>query len=404
MSNVVKHPSHSISKWPDGVNRQGVPKTSYGNVLAAIGYLRWEVRYDTFRNKMMVEGHDLMGEGEVSDHVIITLRDLIYKKFKFHPPDRTTRDAITVIGRQHMFNPIEDWLLELKWDGTARVERMFTKYLGAKNQHLTRAIARKLMCAMVRRARKPGTKFDYMIILEGDQDIGKSRFCQNLAGRADLFTDTSVLNRETKAQMESVEGKWVVEIAELQGMQKAEIDRVKAFLSRDQDRERKAYAHFRTEVPRTCICIGTTNSETYLKDPTGNRRFWPVRVVSYDHEAFLRDRDQIFAEAVVLEPNENLWLDSDDLRELAALAQEQRMEPNPYVDRLRKLVGVKYDGEERIFASDVWRFLGINDEELERQHKLRNVIADAMRQLGWRRKIVRIEEEVKRGYWRPLDV
>src|SRR4029077_7475637 len=116
-----------------------------------------------------------------------------------------------------------------------------------------------------------------------------------------LFNDTPILNKEAKAQMEAVEGKWVIEIAELQGMRKAEIEKVKAFISRCHDRERKAYAHFRTEIPRTCVFIGTTNAEFYLKDVTGNRRFWPVKVARYDHKAFLHDRDQIFAEAVELE-------------------------------------------------------------------------------------------------------
>jgi predicted P-loop ATPase len=387
-------------QWPDGYNKSEVPKATYGNTLAALRNATVEVRYDTFRNKMMVQGHDLAGEGEVSDHVISILRHLIYEKFRFHPTESNTREAITVIGRQHMFNPVADWLSGLKWDGKPRVDMLFSTYLGAKNTALNRAFARKMLCAMVRRAKEPGHKFDHMVILEGEQDIGKSRFCADLAGDPELFNDTPILNKEAKAQMEAVEGKWVFEIAELQGMKRAEIEKVKAFVSRPRDRERKAYGRFRTEVPRTCIFIGTTNAEFYLKDTTGNRRYWPVMVRRYDQEAFLRDRDQIFAEAVVLEPKEKLWLEDENLREAAVIAQEKRMEPNPYAERLNELHGEEVGEEERIFAKDVWRFLGI--ETLSGQNQASKIVADAMRHLGWKRRRLRIGKIMGHGYVRKL--
>lgn len=402
-ANVVKKKVVALKtapRWPDGVNTSGVPKSTYGNVLAAIDHMEISVQYDIFRGKMMVAGIDLTGEGEVSDHVISMLRHLIYDKYGFHPNEDNTREAITVMGRQHQFNSVADWLAGLEWDGTPRAEKMFSTYLGATNNRLNRAIARKLMCAMVRRAREPGTKFDHMVILEGDQDLGKSRFCADLAGGAELFNDTPVLNKEPKAQMEAVEGKWVVEIAELQGLRKAEIEKVKAFVSRTCDRERKAYAHFRAEVPRTCVFIGTTNAECYLKDVTGNRRFWPIKVARYDHTAFMRDRDQIFAEAVVLDKNEKLWLDDDNLRELAVTAQEERMEPNPYTERLGELVGEEVGNEERIFAKDVWHHLGI--DTLQSQYQAQRVVADAMRQHGWRGKRLRIGTKMGHGYYRVV--
>lgn len=379
---------------------QGCQEATYGNVLVAIDHMEVSVRYDIFRGKMTVGGIDLTGEGEVSDHVVSMLRHLIYRKYGFHPSENITREAITVRGREHQFNSVADWLAGVKWDGTPRVDTLFSTYLGAKNNKFNRAIARKMMCAMVCRARVPGTKFDHMVILEGEQDIGKSRFCADLAGGAELFNDTPILNKEPKAQMEAVEGKWVVEIAELQGMRKAEIEKVKAFVSRTCDRERKAYAHFRAEVPRTCIFIGTTNAEFYLKDVTGNRRFWPVKVECYDYAAFMRDRDQIFAEAVVLEQDEKLWLDDDRLRELAMTAQEERMEPNPYTEKLRELMGEEIGDQERIFAKDVWLHLGI--DTLQSQYQAQRIVADAMRQHGWRAKRLRIGDKTGHGYYRLL--
>lgn len=126
-----------------------------------------------------------------------------------------------------------------------------------------------------------------------------------------------------------------------------------------------------------------------------------MKVERYDHKAFLRDRDQIFAEVVVLEKNENLWFDNDDLRELAMKAQEQRMEPNPYTEKLRELTGVEEVGdEERIFAEDVWLFLRI--DTLPGQFQAGRIVADAMRQNGWRSKRLRIGDKVRHGYWRRV--
>jgi putative DNA primase/helicase len=112
--------------WPDGCNAAGAPKPTYGNTRVAIEHAGIKVRYDTFRNKMMVEGHDLAGEGEVSDHVMSMLRHMLYEKFQFHPADSTMHDALIVIGRQNMFNPVDDWLNSLKWDGAPRVDMLFS--------------------------------------------------------------------------------------------------------------------------------------------------------------------------------------------------------------------------------------------------------------------------------------
>ena len=240
------------------------------------------------------------------------MRSRIYDQFGFNPATEDTYQALIDIGRQHMFNPVVDWLNEQKWDGRKRAERLFVDYLGRETA-LHRAFARKLLCAMVKRVQEPGVKFDFMVILEGPQDVGKSLFCVDLAVRPEWFNDAPVLNRDSKAQMEAVEGKWVIEAAELQGIGKAEVEKVKSFITRTHDRERRAYGRFRAEVGRTCVIIGTTNETAYLKDMTGNRRFWPVAVEKYDQGAFLRDREQIFAEAVTLARTEKLWLDDRKL-------------------------------------------------------------------------------------------
>jgi predicted P-loop ATPase len=241
---------------------------------------------------------------------------------------------------------------------------------------------------MVKRVKEPGTKFDFMVIIEGKQDIGKSLFCEDLAARKEWFTDTPVLNKDSKVQMEAIEGKWVIEAAELQGIGKAEVEKVKGFVTSTHDRERAAYAHFRSEIPRTCIIIGTTNEQFYLKDMTDNRRFWPVEVRSYDRTAFLRDRAQIFAEAVVLAETEKLWLDDPKLQRQAIRAQERRMEPNPYYEKLEDFRGTDVGDEERAHNHEVWAALGLDKTPTSGVSK---AIAKAMRKHGWERRKVRIQ-------------
>ena len=306
-----KGPRREALQWPDGCNDLGVPKAKFGNTRTALQAAKVVVRFNNFRQQLIIEGHGL--EGEASDHSVSVLRSRIYDAFGFNPNTDDTYQALIDIGRQHMFNPVVDWLNEQKWDGTKRAERLFVDYLGAADTALHHAFARKLLCAMVKRVQEPGVKFDFMVILEGPQDVGKSLFCADLAVRSEWFNDAPVLNRDSKAQMEAVEGKWVIEAAELQGIGKAEVEKVKSFITRTHDRERRAYGRFRAEVGRTCVIIGTTNETAYLKDMTGNRRFWPVAVEKYDQAAFLRDREQIFAEAVTLAPTERLWLDDRKL-------------------------------------------------------------------------------------------
>jgi predicted P-loop ATPase len=261
------------------------------------------------------------------------------------------------------------------------------------------------MCALASRILRPGTKFDHVLTIWGEQDIGKSLFCKDLAGADDLFNDTRILDRDTKAQMEAVEGKLVIELAELAGFSKADIEKVKAFITRAIDRERPAYGRFRKETPRTCIFIATTNNQHFLRDSTGNRRFWPVKVTRYAREQFLRDRDQLLAEAVVrLNDGEKLWIDDPELKHAVAVLNETHMEINPYAEQLTHLEGTQVGDEERVHSASVWQYLGMDKASV--QIRASRDVAAAMKRLGWQRKdgLLRIGKNSKHGYfrqWRP---
>jgi predicted P-loop ATPase len=287
------------------------------------------------------------------------------------------------------FDPIVEYLDALKWDGTSRVDAWLITYLGAADTKLNRAIGRLTLIAMVRRARQPGCKFDQIIVLEGLEGTGKSSVLRVLAGSDENFSDQTILGLSDQKQQELLRGKWLFEIADLTGMRKAEVDQVKAFASRTYDRARPSYGRFTVEQPRRCVIFGTTNEDTYLKSQTGNRRFWPVPTGTVDIKALRRDRDQLFAEAAILEATgcplvlpESLWKDARE-------AQEERREHDPWDDILANAKGmiVRLDDgltdEERISTDELLaiRLQIPADRQSDATEKR---LKHAMRRLGWR--------------------
>src|SRR5262249_7296663 len=168
---------------------------------------------------------------------------------------------------------------------------------GEEATEYTDAVGALMLIAAVRRIRQPGCKFDEMPVLESDQGKEKSTALRIMAVNDDWFSDDVPLNADGKRVIEALRGRWIVEAAELNGMRKGEVEHLKAFLSRAEDRARMSYDRLCTEVKRQCVIIGTTNSSEYLRDSPGNRRFWPVKIEQFDCEALRRDRDQLWAEA-----------------------------------------------------------------------------------------------------------
>ena len=206
------------------------------------------------------------------------LRLYLAEKFDIFHRD-WTRDAVTVVAGENGFHPVIDYLEGLPaWDGTERLDTLLVDTLGAADTPYVRAVTRKTLVAAVARVMKPGIKFDTALILCGGQGIGKSTLVQRLA--RGWFTDGLTLtDMRDKTAAEKLRGHWLIEIAELAGMRKAELEAVKAFLSRTSDDYRPAYGTIVEHHLRQCVFIGTTNaSDGFLQDATGNRRFWPVTV------------------------------------------------------------------------------------------------------------------------------
>lgn len=291
-------------------------------------------------------------------------------------------DALSDYIARHGRNPVTDYLEALTWDGTPRLDTLFIDYLGARDTSYTRAVTRKAFVAAVARAFEPGAKFDYMVILSGRQGLGKSTLLYTMGGK--WFTD-SIRSFEGKDAYELVQGVLIAEIAELEAFSKSDISRIKQFLSQREDMFRAAYGRNVEWHKRRCVFFGTSNNDEYLRDRTGNRRFWPVDVgVTAASKSVFGDlpeeRDQIWGEAVVRwRLGEPLHL-SGELAKAAEQEQEGHAEKSPregivldYMemqvpepwqtwDLQQRLLwlggGVKYDGRmverTKICAQEVW--------------------------------------------------
>ncbi len=398
-------------RFPD-TDKFGKPKATCANARAALRMLGVSCGYDEFHDKMHVAGHPVgQWVGDLTDNAVHMLRVVIQQQFRFDPGTVGVYDATVQECLQHAYDPVQDYLDALVWDRQPRLASWMATYLGADESPLTSEIARLSLLAAVRRAREPGTKFDQIIVLEGPEGQGKSSAIELLAG-PENYSDQRILSLDDRGQQEAVRGVWLYEIADLAGHSKTEIESEKVFVSRTTDRARPAYGRTRIDRLRRCIFFGSTNSDTYLKSQTGNRRFWPVRTARIDLEALARDRDQIWAEAVFLEETRCSLFLPPALWGAAAALQDARRDEDPWDEALRTIeehhlkgktvlapdaTGMEYRVGTRAILDLVLRL------PIERQTDVTaKRVAYSLRRLGWHGpKVLRGEHGSYRGWTKP---
>jgi putative DNA primase/helicase len=269
-----------------------------------------------------------------------------------------TEDAIKAVSLETGFHPIKDYLLGLEWDGIPRAETFFIDWMHAKDDIYVRTVTRKWLAAAVTRVMRPGCKFDHMIVLVSDQGAGKSMLAKKLG--KEWFSDTFDTVRG-KEGLEQLRGFWIVEMAELSAMRKNDAESVKHFISKQEDSYRQAYGKHMSSFPRQCVFYGTTNENDFLKDRTGNRRFWPIAIKKAETVFDVTSAviDQVWAEAVVLYKNgEKLYLDRV-MEEAALQRQDAYLEDNPKLGMIEayldKLLPMNWD---EMSANDRRDFIG----------------------------------------------
>lgn len=423
-----------VPVWRECFDDHGLfPKPSLANAVIAVRALGVTCRLDLFRDRVVLEYRGERAEvkdvvGQLSDRALRSIRSIANNTFMFDAGERNILDAVQEIAGENAFNPIMDYLDGCVWDGVPRLGTWMVTYLQAKDTAFNRAVGVCMLVAAVRRARTPGCKFDTIAVLEGPEGTRKSGAIEALCGR-DYFSDQTILGQSDKEAQELLQGIWHFECADLSGMSKAEVERTKAFASRVTDRARKAYGRVREEQNRQCVIWATTNDQQYLQSQTGNRRFWPVKCGRVDLEGVLRDRDQLWAEAVAREEAGESIVLAEDLWETAREVQEARRLPDAWEDTLsnipdevvlpaapstavdargvpilapRRAVRIvhRMGGQERVASSDLFEHvLGI---PVERQNTVTSKrLAVVMRLLGWTYGgAMRLKSRLARGYWR----
>lgn len=264
-----------------------------------------------------------------NDSDLASLKIYLEKKYNIWSPAKL-KDALLAVATERAFHPVIDYLEDLEeWDGKERLETLLIKYLGAEDNAYTREVTRKTLVAAIARVYEPGVKFDSVLILNGKQGMGKSTLFSKLGGK--WFSDNLTLeDMKDKTAAEKLQGFWIMELGELAGMRKAEVENVKSFITRTDDKYRASYGVNVENHPRQCIIVGTTNNKGgFLRDVTGNRRFWPVTVdpdKALSSPWDLEDVDKIWAEALyVYKQGEELYLKGEVL-EIASKEQSEAME------------------------------------------------------------------------------
>ena len=344
----------------------------------------------------------------IVDHDLKLLKAHLSKEYDFEVSVTIIEEGVTAISYENKFHPVREYLKGLKWDGVARLDTWLSDYAGVDNNPYTRACARKTLCAAVARVFHPGCKFDHILVLEGDQDTGKSRLCAALGG--DFYGDF-IIDPHNKDTIQNLQGKWIIEMSEMEVTRRSDVSALKAFITRTTDKARLAYLRLSAEFPRQCVFIGTINPEAdgaWLKDDTGNRRFWPVAQHGIIDVAGLKSvRDQLFAEAVSIMVSkgkkEPLYMESKLLKDMAKGEAAQRHAEHPWTDSISIWLNGQPATRNFVTAREIFlEAMAGTDQKLDR--KVTVPIAMVMKTLGWVKTVKNLGTAGRgsvRGYSRP---
>lgn len=366
--NVVRLKRKDQPRWKDQwqVSETGQPLPNFYNVMVTLRHhplLCELVRYDEMSHAAVLVKQiphtppGLITPRKIRDSDVLAIQEEIQLTGLRRVAKATVQDGVQLRAEQDRFHPVKDYLNGLKWDGKPRVDRWLSYYLGAeeigKAAYISK-IGRLFMIAMVARIFKPGCKADYMLILEGPQGILKSTACRILAG--EWFSDNLPnLSRGDAVRLSMhLRGKWLIEIAEMSSFNAAETHTLKEFITQTEEKYTPKYGRNDVEEARQCLFIGTTNEGAYLRDPTGARRFWPVKLGHIDLDALRADRDQLFAEAVYLfNQGEAWWPDREFEAEVIVPEQVARYECDPWQELIETWITA--NAKRRVSVNEVLR-------------------------------------------------
>lgn len=342
--NGLHHWTDKLRHFPSSKNRMPEVMPTYSNLVIILAHdpaLAGLLGFDEFRGEPVMLKKPPVDDGVAElpgpyprpwrQQDISALHSFMERNHspKFSHPGTVERAMLQVCGNTPI-HPVRDWINQLVWDGTERLDGWLEAVFGVPQTPYTRAVARKTLVAAVRRVRQPGCKFDHILVLQGAQDFAKSLAIETLA-TSQYFSDSLPLNLADKDAMMGLRGRWFIEFGEIEHLARNTSGLTKAFITRHNDIYRAPYGKTQETHPRQCIIFGTTNETHYLRDDTGNRRYWPVLCANHASTNWIEDnREQLFAEAAHWDDKkEQLWIDPKHMPEAheeAVRAQSARLE------------------------------------------------------------------------------
>jgi len=411
MSTVISMPT---DRWRDDmqINAEGIlRKNLFNAVIVARDHpeMRGVLAYDDFRQEIVMHRAAPWGAklgASLSDIDVLHFVDWAQGE-RLPMSKELAEQAVQIVASKNRYHPVCDWLESLEWDGIERIDHWLHDMMGVGMEgfdeddegldQYVRQVGAKWLISSVARVVRPGCKVDHMLVLEGDQGTGKSTAVRFLAGD-DLFSDNLSDIRNKDAGME-LQGVWVVELAELDHLKKTESTAIKAWLTKTRDRFRPPYGKTVQDFPRQCVFVGTVNGSSYLKDDTGNRRYWPVRTGKIDLEAIRDNREQLWAEAVDRYKRGSNWhLDDKGVVALALREQKERIDTDPWEEPLREALIYKSVPFKLNDALDV---IDNHKERWTKMHEMR--VGRCLVSLGYEKRRCRIDR-VRGWYWAMPDV
>lgn len=375
-------------------NQNGTPFSNVDNVrrvLEGSNDFKTAIWYDEFHQRIFTTWNTGKRR-EWRDVDTINLTIFLQREVGFIKiAGGNVHEAIVSFAHENKRNEPRDWMESLKWDGTPRIDKFLVTCLGAPENEYTLAVSKNFWVGMAARIFRPGCQLDNMVVLEGPQGIGKTNALRAIGGSWYAEASESVTSKDFFMVLQ---GKLIIEIAELDSFSRADSTRIKQVVTCKMDRYRAPYERTPEDHDRMTVFVGTTNDDHYLRDTTGGRRFWPVKCTEIHVELIEAMREQLFAEAVArFKAGEN-WYETP--RALTLAQQEERR----HVDEFEEIVQEYLRGKYEVKMLEVANHIGIKQADFDRGSQMR--IAKIIRILGWECHVIRRGDEVSR-IWKPKN-
>lgn len=389
----------SLQAWKGRIDQgpRGAKKTVRNLLLHLqnVAGLGGSIRFNEFTGRAEWRNRPLADEDTIEIRMMI-------EDAGYEPKDGDVYPVIIRHAMDNKYDPVRDYLDGLKWDGEARIDTWLIEYMGAPDHDILRVFSAKFLIGAVARIYEPGCQMDNMLVFEGRQGAGKTTAVGALFGREYMIS--SINDFKSKEASIALQGRWVAEIAELAALKKTDITDVKKFITETVDQYRPVHGKNTIDRPRRCVFVGTTNERHYLKDATGNRRFWPVPCGTVKADQLAIDRDQLWAEAVHrFRAREPWWLTETEHVTKAETIQGDRAEQDPWGEIIDGFLDdvVNRSLEFVTCAGILTKAIGVTKDRLERRDEMR--VAAHLVKRGWTHARRAPRQDAKRvwGYLRP---